>query len=47
MIRKRNGSSLLEWVIGVVIVISVVGTAVYSVFNSLGNKFWEMNSAIK
>jgi hypothetical protein len=47
MIRKRRGSNLLEWIIGIVIVIAVVGTAVYAVFNSLGTKFWEINSAIQ
>jgi hypothetical protein len=47
MIVDRRGSDLVEWVVGLVIVIAIVGTAVYAVFNSIGAKLFQVDSAIR
>ena len=46
MLNDRTGSSLVEWVVGVVIVVGVVGTAVYSLFETLDRKFDALNADI-
>jgi hypothetical protein len=46
MLAKRRGADLVEWIVGVVIVLGVVGVSVYSMFETLGNKFDEMTNAI-
>jgi hypothetical protein len=47
MIADRRGSDLVEWIVGLVIVIAIVGTAVFAVFNSVGAKFWSINSGLQ
>jgi Flp pilus assembly pilin Flp len=46
MLRDRRGADLVEWIVGVVIVIGVLGASVYGVFQAIGEKFDEMTGAI-
>jgi hypothetical protein len=46
MLADRRGADLVEWIVGVVIVIGVVGASVYTLLQTLGGKFWDLNSAI-
>jgi hypothetical protein len=46
MLADRRGADLVEWIVGVVIVIGVVGTSVYGLFHTLGIKFNELNTGL-
>ena len=46
MLADRRGADLVEWIVGVVIVLGVVGASVYSLFQTLGLEFDELNSNI-
>jgi Flp pilus assembly pilin Flp len=46
MLADRRGADLVEWIVGIVIVLGVVGVSVYALFQTLGNKFTEMNATI-
>jgi Flp pilus assembly pilin Flp len=46
MLADRRGADLVEWIVGVVIVLGVVGASVYTLFQTLGGKFWDLNDAI-
>jgi hypothetical protein len=47
MLADRRGADLVEWIVGVVIVLGVVGSSVYSLFVTLGGKFDDLNTAIQ
>jgi hypothetical protein len=44
MLTHRRGADLVEWIVGVAIVIGIIGTSVYAVFSTLGDKFNRMNN---
>jgi hypothetical protein len=46
MLNDRRGADLVEWIVGVIIVIGIVGSAVYAVLQTLGDKFWELNAGM-
>jgi Tfp pilus assembly protein PilE len=46
MLADRTGAELVEWIVVVVIVIAVLGTSVYTLFQTIGNKANELNSSI-
>jgi Flp pilus assembly pilin Flp len=46
MLADRRGADLVEWIVGVVIVLGVVGVSVYTLFQTIGAKFTEINSAM-
>ncbi|MBN2084858.1 MAG: hypothetical protein JW748_06495 [Anaerolineales bacterium] len=46
MLADRRGADLVEWIVGVVIVLGVVGASVYSLFQTLGGEFTELDNAI-
>ncbi len=46
MLADRRGADLVEWIVGVVIVLGVVGVSVYTLFQTIGNKFDEVTNAI-
>jgi Flp pilus assembly pilin Flp len=46
MLADRRGADLVEWIVGVVIILGVVGASVYTLFQTLGGKFWDLNDAI-
>ncbi len=47
MIADRRGAELVEWIIMVLIVLGVVGTAVYGLFQTIGGKFTDLDNSIK
>jgi hypothetical protein len=46
MIADRRGAELVEWIVAIVIILGVVGVSVYSLFQTLGNKFAEIDSTV-
>jgi Flp pilus assembly pilin Flp len=46
MLADRRGADLVEWIVGVVIVLGVVGSSLYTLFQTLGGKFWDLNDAL-
>lgn len=46
MLADRRGADLVEWIVGVIIVIGVVGSSVYSMFQVLGGKFNNLAGSI-
>jgi hypothetical protein len=44
MLKNRRGADLVEWIVGVAIVLGIIGTSVYALFSTLGDKFTEMNN---
>jgi Flp pilus assembly pilin Flp len=47
MLKDRRGADLVEWIIGVVIALGVIGVSVYALFETLGTKFDELNNSIQ
>jgi len=47
MLADRRGADLVEWIVGVVIVLGVVGVSVYSLFQTLNTKFEALNNSIQ
>jgi hypothetical protein len=47
MLGKRRGADLVEWIVVVILVIGVIGVSVYSLLQTLGNKFTQLDNAIK
>jgi Flp pilus assembly pilin Flp len=47
MLSDRRGAELVEWVVIIVIALSVVGTAVYALFGTLGHKIYLLNNSIQ
>jgi hypothetical protein len=47
MLADRRGAELVEWIVMVVIVIAILGTSVYALFDTLGNKFRVLDNSIK
>jgi hypothetical protein len=46
MLADRRGADLVEWIVGVVIVLGVVGSSVYAMFQVLGGKFNDLAGSI-
>jgi Flp pilus assembly pilin Flp len=46
MLTDRRGAELVEWIVMIVIVLSIVGTAVYGLFQTIGGKFDAINNSI-
>jgi hypothetical protein len=46
MLADRRGADLVEWIIGVIIVIGVLGGSMYGLFQVIGSKLDEMTGAI-
>jgi uncharacterized integral membrane protein len=46
MLLDRKGSDLLEWIVGIVIVLAVLGGSLYALFSVLGARFDEMRTHI-
>jgi hypothetical protein len=46
MLADRRGADLVEWIVGVVIVLGVIGSSVYSMFQVLGGKFDDLAGSI-
>ena len=47
MLRDRRGADLVEWIVAIVIAVGVIGTSVYSLFQVIGGKFDDLNTAIQ
>jgi Flp pilus assembly pilin Flp len=47
MLADRRGAELVEWVVMIVIVLGIIGTAVYGLFQTLGGKFDAINNSIQ
>jgi hypothetical protein len=47
MLADRRGAELVEWIIAIVIVLGIVGTSVYGLLTTLGDKFAELDSNIQ
>jgi hypothetical protein len=47
MLEKRRGADLVEWIVVVVLVLGVIGVSVYSLLQTLGNKFTELDNSIQ
>jgi len=47
MLSDRRGAELVEWIVMIVIVLGVIGTAVYALFGTLGNKFYVLNNSME
>jgi Flp pilus assembly pilin Flp len=47
MLSDRRGADLVEWIVAIVIAVGVVGTSVYSLFQVIGGKFDDLNTAIQ
>ena len=46
MLADRRGAELVEWIVVVVIVVAVLGTSVYGLFQTIGKKFDLLNADI-
>lgn len=46
MFSDRNAQSVVEYIVILAIFIALAGTALYSIFTSLRNKFEDVNTAI-
>jgi Flp pilus assembly pilin Flp len=46
MFGKLRGADMVEWIVGVVIVLSILATSVYTLLSTVGNKFTEMNDSL-
>ncbi|MBN1440553.1 MAG: hypothetical protein JW929_14190 [Anaerolineales bacterium] len=46
MLADRRGADLVEWIVGVVIVLGVVGVSVYALFQTLASSFNNLNNSI-
>ena len=46
MLADRKGADLVEWIVVIVIAIGVVGISVFSLFQTLAGRFWELNNSI-
>jgi hypothetical protein len=46
MLTKRRGADMVEWVVGIVIVLGVLTTSVYALFSTLGDKFTAMDASL-
>jgi hypothetical protein len=46
MLADRRGADLVEWIVGVIIAVGVIGASVFTLMQTLGVKFWDLNSAI-
>jgi len=46
MLADRRGADLVEWIVGVIIVIGVIGASVFTLMQTLGGKFWDLNNSI-
>ena len=46
MLADRRGADLVEWIVGVVIAVGVIGASAYALFETLGNKFEALNNSI-
>jgi hypothetical protein len=44
MLTHRRGADLVEWIVGVAIVVGIIGTSVYALFSTLGDKFVSMEA---
>jgi hypothetical protein len=46
MLVDRRGADLIEWIVGVIIVLGVLGGSMYGLFQVIGDKLDEMTGAI-
>ena len=46
MLADRKGAELVEWIVVVVIVVAVIGSSVFGLFQALGAKFDDVKNAI-
>jgi len=46
MLADRRGADLVEWIVGIIIALGVIGVSVYGLLQTLGNKFAELDSRI-
>lgn len=46
MLADRRGADLVEWIVGVIIVLGVLGGSMYGLFQVIGDKLDEMTGAI-
>ena len=46
MIRDRAGTAMLEYIVGAAILITLLATALYSVFETLGDKIVAVNDSL-
>jgi Flp pilus assembly pilin Flp len=46
MLADRRGADLVEWIVGVIVVVAVIGGSAYALFQTLADRFWELNGAI-
>ncbi len=46
MLADRRGADLVEWIVGVIVVLGVLGTSVYTMFQVLGGKFDDLAGSI-
>lgn len=44
MLNNRRGADMVEWIVGVAIVMGVLGTSVYALISTIGDKFTEMDA---
>jgi hypothetical protein len=47
MLADRRGADLVEWIVGIIIALGVIGVSVYALLTTLGDKFAELNSNIQ
>jgi Flp pilus assembly pilin Flp len=47
MLADRRGADLVEWIVVVVIALGIIGTSVYTLFQTIGGKFDEINNSIQ
>jgi hypothetical protein len=46
MLADRRGADLVEWIVGVIVVLGVLGSSVYTMFQVLGGKFNDLAGSI-
>ena len=46
MLADRRGADLVEWIVVIVIALGILGTSVYTLFQTIGNKFTEIDSSM-
>jgi hypothetical protein len=46
MLANRRGADLVEWIVGVIIVLGVLSGSMYGLFQVIGDKLDEMTGAI-
>jgi hypothetical protein len=46
MLADRRGADLVEWIVGIIIALGVIGVSVYGLLQTLGDKFAELDKSI-